>query len=79
MTRNNNNEPTVRSYGRTELATFYFPKMNPEAAWHKLRSWLGLNPRLSYLYAKRTRSFTPGRGVSHLLRARRAVIRAPGS
>ena len=55
----NNNEPTVRSYGRTELATFYFPKMNPEAAWHKLRSWLGLNPRLSYLYAKRTRSFTP--------------------
>ena len=59
MIRNNNNEPTVRSYGRTELATFYFPKMNPEAAWHKLRSWLGLNPRLSYLYAKRTRSFTP--------------------
>ena len=59
MTRNNNNEPIVRSYGRTELATFYFPKMNPEAAWHKLRSWLGLNPRLSYLYAKRTRSFTP--------------------
>ncbi len=59
MTQNNNNEPTVRSYGRTELATFYFPKMNPEAAWHKLRSWLGLNPRLSYLYAKRTRSFTP--------------------
>lgn len=49
----------VRSYGRTELAKTYFPQMNPEAAWHKLRSWLRENPRLQHLYAKRTRSFTP--------------------
>ena len=41
------------------LAKTYFPQMNPEAAWHKLRSWLRENPRLQHLYAKRTRSFTP--------------------
>jgi len=54
-----NYENHVRSYGRTELAKIYFPQMNPDAAWHKLRSWLRDNPRLEYLYAKRTRSFTP--------------------
>ena len=55
----NNNQNPIRSYGRTELATNYFPQMNPEAAWHKLRSWLRENPRLQCLYAKRSRSFTP--------------------
>ena len=54
-----NYDSRVRSYGRTELAKTYFPQMNPEAAWHKLRSWLRENPRLQHLYAKRTRSFTP--------------------
>ena len=54
-----NNENRVRSYGRTELAKTYFPQMNPDAAWHKLRSWLRVNPRLQHLYTKRTRSFTP--------------------
>ena len=54
-----NSENRVRSYGRTELAKNYFPQMNPDAAWHKLRSWLRENPRLQHLYAKRTRSFTP--------------------
>ena len=51
--------PAIRTYGRTELATTYFPQMNPEAAWHKLRSWIRLNPRLEHMYHKRTRSFTP--------------------
>ena len=49
----------IRSYGRTELATHYFPSMNPDAAWHKLRSWLRINPRLSHFYDSRRRSFTP--------------------
>ena len=61
MTQNNcyNHQTTVRAYGRRELATTYFPQMSPDAAWHKLRSWLRDNPRLSHLCAKHTRSFTP--------------------
>ena len=52
-------EKLIKAYGRTELATHYFPAMNPDAAWHKLRSWLRINPRLSYLYDCRRRTFTP--------------------
>ena len=47
------------SFGRTELAQKYFPKLCPEAAWHKLRSWLKINPRLEFLYELRRRTFTP--------------------
>jgi hypothetical protein len=49
----------IKSFGRTELAQVYFPRLCPEAAWHKLRSWLKINPRLSHLYALRRRTFTP--------------------
>ncbi|MBQ2174364.1 MAG: DUF4248 domain-containing protein, partial [Alphaproteobacteria bacterium] len=28
-------------------------------AWHKLRAWLHLNPRLSHFYELRRRTFTP--------------------
>ena len=52
-------EKTIKTYGRTELATHYFPWMRPDAAWHKLRSWLRINPRLSHFYDLRRRSFTP--------------------
>ena len=52
-------EKAIRSFGRTELATKYFPGMTPESAWHKLRSWLHLNPRLSHFYDSRRRTFTP--------------------
>ena len=48
-----------KTFGRTELALVYFPQLCPEAAWHKLRSWLKLNPRLQHLYELRRRSFTP--------------------
>ena len=34
-----------KPFGRTELAQIYFPRLCPEAAWHKLRSWLKINPR----------------------------------
>jgi hypothetical protein len=49
----------VRSYGRTELAQQYFPKLCPEAAWHKLRQWITVNPVLSHLRELRRRTFTP--------------------
>ena len=49
----------ARTYGRTELAKCYFPHLTPDAAWHKLRSWLRENPSLAHLYMKRTRTFTP--------------------
>ena len=49
----------VISYGRTELAQQYFPKLCPEAAWHKLRQWITINPVLSHLRELRRRTFTP--------------------
>ena len=52
-------EKTIKSLGRTELATMYFPRMTPESAWHKLRSWLRVNPRLAHFYDLRRRTFTP--------------------
>ena len=47
------------SLGRTELAQMYFPNLCPEAAWHKLRQWITLNPSLCHLRQLRRRSFTP--------------------
>ena len=52
-------EISIKSFGRTELATKYFPGMKPESAWHKFRSWLRYNPRLSHFYDSRRRTFTP--------------------
>lgn len=52
-------EINIKSFGRTELATKYFPGMTPVSAWHKLRSWLRYNPRLSHFYDSRRRTFTP--------------------
>lgn len=54
----------VRSYGRTELAQLYFPKLKPESAFRKLRRWICLEPELSARFVKGgklspQRSFTP--------------------
>ena len=49
----------AKSLGRTELAQMYFPKLCPEAAWHKLRQWITINPALSHLRELRRRTFTP--------------------
>ena len=46
-------EKMIRSFGRTELAQRYFPGLTPDGAWHKLRAWLHLNPRLSHFYELR--------------------------
>ena len=52
-------EKMIRTFGRTELALQYFPKLCPEAAWHKLRQWITLNPVLNHLRDLRRRTFTP--------------------
>ena len=49
----------IRTYGRTELAQLFFPKLHSQSAWQKLRSWLQLNPQLRPLAAIRRRTFTP--------------------
>lgn len=55
MTRN-----TTRSFGRQELATVYFPYIQPRSAWLKLRALLADNPQLAGLVAKRhPRTFVP--------------------
>ena len=54
--------PSGRSggvYGRTELATRYFPYIQPQTAWQKLRSLLAADPALSHLAALRRRTFLP--------------------
>ena len=54
--------PSGRSggaYGRTELATRYFPYIQPQTAWQKLRSLLASDPALAYLAALRRRTFLP--------------------
>ena len=55
----NNEHSTCRVFGRTELALQYFPRLCPEAAWHKLRQWIAINPRLSHLRELRRCTFTP--------------------
>ena len=54
--------PSGRSggvYGRTELAQMYFPYIQPQTAWQKLRSLLAADPALSHLAALRRRTFLP--------------------
>ena len=48
-----------KTFGRTELAQQYFPRLTSDGAWHKLRGWLRINPRLEHLYRLRRRTFTP--------------------
>ena len=52
-------DKNIKTFGRTELATKYFPGMKPESAWHKLRSWLRHDPRLRHLCDLARRTFTP--------------------
>ena len=48
-----------RSYGRTELATHYFPNIKPLSAWLKLRGLLASDPELSHLTQLKRRTFLP--------------------
>ena len=47
----NNQCSMVRTFGRSELAQYYFPKLKPMSAWEKFREWLVVNPRLRSLAA----------------------------
>ena len=47
------------SMGRTELAQRYFPFIQPQNAWQKLRALLSEDPGLAYLTTIRRRSFLP--------------------
>ena len=49
----------LRTYGRSELAQYYFPKLKSMSAWEKLKSWLQLSPQLSHLAELTRRTFTP--------------------
>ena len=49
----------TRSFGRTELATHYFPNIQPMSAWLKLKSLLSENPDLVPLSQLKRRSFLP--------------------
>ena len=55
---------TIREYGRTELAMLYFPHIESESAWRKLKNWIEGYPALERElskagYEKRQRCFTP--------------------
>ena len=49
----------TRSFGRTELATHYFPNIKPMSAWLKLRGLLASDPDLAPLSQLKRRSFLP--------------------
>ena len=49
----------VPSLGRTELATRYFPNIQPHTAWQKLRGLLADDPALAPLATLRRRTFLP--------------------
>ena len=50
---------TTRSYGRTELATHYFPNIKPMSAWLKLKALLLDDPALAHLAKQKRRTFLP--------------------
>ena len=47
------------SLGRTELAQRYFPHIQPQNAWQKLRSLLAEDPDLAPLATLKRRTFLP--------------------
>ena len=49
----------TKTFGRSELAQQYFPRLTPMAAWRKFKEWLAYNPRLRSLSDLPRRTFTP--------------------
>ena len=49
----------TRTFGRSELAQTYFPKLKPMTVWEKFKEWLAYNPRLRSLAELTRRTFTP--------------------
>ena len=63
----------VQSQGRTELATRYFPYIQPRSAWLKLKSLLSEEPDLEHLTKLKRRTFLPAE-VKHYLPASRTAL-----
>ena len=58
MPRTSANFP-LTSFGRTELAQLYFPYIQPQSAWLKLKTLLLDDPDLAPLATLRRRTFLP--------------------
>ena len=52
-------EQNNRSFGRTELASLYFPFIQPHSAWEKLKALLLIYPETKILATLKRRSFLP--------------------
>ena len=52
-------QTSPRTFGRTELACLYFPCLQPQSAWLKLRLLLLDSPSLAPLALMRRRFFLP--------------------
>ena len=52
-------EHLAQSMGRTELAIRYFPHIQPQNAWQKLRGLIAEDPELCHLATLRRRTFLP--------------------
>ena len=52
-------EKASRTFGRSELAQQYFPRLSAMSAWRKFKEWLIVNPNLRHLYDLTRRTFTP--------------------
>jgi len=50
---------SITSLGRAELAQKYFPFIQPQSAWLKLKSLLAEDPDLHHLTKLRRRTFLP--------------------
>jgi len=49
----------VKTFGRSELAQTYFPRLTAMAAWRKFKEWLVASPQLRSLAALSRRTFSP--------------------
>ena len=63
----------IRTYGRTELAQLYNPRLCPDSAYRKLKQWIDLYPGLRENLAAsglspRSRTYTPAQ-VTLIVRA----------
>ena len=50
---------SITSLGRAELAQKYFPFIQPQSAWLKLKSLLAEDPDLAHLAQLKRRTFLP--------------------
>ena len=48
-----------KTFGRSELAQQYVPRLTAMSAWRKFKEWLEVNPRLSGLLTLTRRTYTP--------------------